>query len=133
EDFYYAGGLPAFLSVLKDRLDLSARTVTGGTLGDQLKDAKVYNTDIIRSADNPISTAVGLAILRGNLAPGGAVMKPSAAEARLLKHAGPAFVVRDYNEMAANVDRDDLDVTADHILVLQNAGPVGGPGMPEWG
>ena len=74
-----------------------------------------------------------MAVLRGNLAPNGAVMKPAAADPRLLKHSGPALVFRDYNEMAAQVDRDDLEVTADHVLVLQNAGPVGGPGMPEWG
>ncbi|MBZ0230311.1 MAG: dihydroxy-acid dehydratase, partial [Bauldia sp.] len=133
EDFYYAGGLPAFLSMLASKLDLSARTVSGRTLGDDIAAAEVYNADVIRPLDNPISNALGLAVLRGNLAPDGAVMKPAAAEPRLWKHAGPALVFRDYNEMAATVDRDDLDVTPDHVLVLQNAGPVGGPGMPEWG
>jgi len=133
EDFFYAGGLPAFLSMLADRLDLSARTVSGRTLGDDIAGARVYNADVIRPLDKPISSGLGLAVLRGNLAPDGAVMKPAAAEPRLWKHAGPALVFRDYDEMAATVDRDDLDVTPDHVLVLQNAGPVGGPGMPEWG
>jgi dihydroxy-acid dehydratase len=133
EDFFYAGGLPALLSVLKDQLDLGVRTATGGTLGEAIAGAKVYNDDVIRPLSNPVSSAVGTAVLTGNLAPDGAVMKPSAAEPRLLKHRGPALVFRDYNDMAARIDRDDLDVTADHVLVLQNAGPVGGPGMPEWG
>jgi dihydroxy-acid dehydratase len=133
EDFFYAGGMRALLSMLADKLDLSARTVAGGTLGDAIAGAKVYNADVIRPLANPVSTALGTAVLTGNLAPDGCVMKPAAAEPRLLKHSGPALVFRDYNEMAANVDRDDLDVTPDHILVLQNAGPVGGPGMPEWG
>ncbi len=133
EDFYYAGGMPALLTQLAGKLDLSARTVSGTALGDDIAGARVYNADVIRPLDNPISSAVGMAVLRGNLAPDGAVMKPAAAEARLHRHAGPALVFRDYNEMAANIDRDDLEVTPDHVLVLQNAGPVGGPGMPEWG
>ena len=133
EDFYYAGGLPALLAELGDKLDRSALTVTGKTIGENIADAKVYNADVIRSLDNPVSSEVGTAILTGNLAPDGCVIKPSAAEPRLLKHSGPALVFRDYNEMAAKIDSDDLEVTADHVLVLQNAGPVGGPGMPEWG
>jgi dihydroxy-acid dehydratase len=133
EDFYYAGGLPALQSVLGDHLDLGAATVSGKPLGECISGARVYNDEVIRPLDRPISSAAGVAILRGNLAPDGAVMKPAAAEARLHKHAGPALVFRDYNEMAANIDRDDLDVTREHVLVLQNAGPVGGPGMPEWG
>jgi dihydroxy-acid dehydratase len=133
EDFYYAGGLPGLLSMLAAKLHLTARTVAGATLAEAIAGATVYNADVIRPLANPVSSAVGTAVLRGNLAPDGAVMKPSAAEPRLLKHAGPALVFRDYNDMAARIDRDDLDVTPDHILVLQNAGPVGGPGMPEWG
>ena len=133
EDFYYAGGLPALLSTLAAKLDLAARTVNGTSLGEQIAGAKVYNADVIRPLDNPVSSALGMAVLRGNLAPGGAVMKPAAAEPRLLKHSGPAVVFRDYNDMAARIDRDDLEITPDHVLVLQNAGPVGGPGMPEWG
>lgn len=133
EDFYYAGGLPALLSQLKDKLDLTALTVNGGTLGDAIAGAKVHKPEVIRPLDNPVSSAVGTAILTGNLAPDGCVMKPSAADPRLLKHSGPALVFRDYNEMAARIDSDDLEVTPDHVIVLQNAGPVGGPGMPEWG
>ena len=133
EDFYYAGGLPALLSELKEKLDLSALTVAGGTLGEAIAGAKVYKPEVIRPLDNPVSSAVGTAILTGNLAPDGCVMKPSAAEPRLLKHSGPALVFRDYNEMAARIDSDDLEVTPDHVIVLQNAGPIGGPGMPEWG
>jgi dihydroxy-acid dehydratase len=133
EDFYYAGGLPALLTRIAAQLDLSQKNVAGETLGQTLEQAKVWNEDVIRPLDNPVSSAQGLAVLRGNLAPQGCIMKPSAAEPRLLKHRGPALVFADYNEMAASVDRDDLDVTPDHVLVLQNAGPQGGPGMPEWG
>ena len=104
EDFYYAGGVPAFRSRLASKLALSVRTVSGRTLGEDIAGAKVYNADVIRPLDNPISNALGLAVLRGNLAPDGAVMKPAAAEPRLWKHAGPALVFRDYNEMAAMVD-----------------------------
>jgi dihydroxyacid dehydratase/phosphogluconate dehydratase len=88
---------------------------------------------VIRPLDNPVSKGEGLAVLTGNLAPDGCVMKPSACDPRFLKHSGPALVFSSYNEMAAKVDREDLDVTPDHVLVLQNAGPQGGPGMPEWG
>ncbi len=133
EDFYYAGGLPALLTRIADRLDLSQKNVLGQTLGETLEKAKVWNDDVIRPMDRPVSSAQGLAVLRGNLAPNGCVMKPSAAEARLLKHRGPALVFADYNEMAASIDREDLDVTPDHVIVLQNSGPQGGPGMPEWG
>jgi dihydroxy-acid dehydratase len=132
EDFYYAGGLPALLGNLSAKLHLDARTVTG-TLGGAIAGARVFNDDVIRSMDNPVTDAVGTAILTGNLAPDGCLMKPSTAEPRLLRHSGPALVFRDYNEMAVNIDRDDLEVTPDHVIVLQNAGPVGGPGMPEWG
>jgi len=133
EDFYYAGGLPALLTRIVDRLDLSQINVLGQTLTETLKTARVWNEDVIRSTDRPISSAEGLAVLRGNLAPGGCVMKPSAAEPRLLKHRGPALVFEDYNAMAAAIDDETLDVSPDHVLVLQNAGPRGGPGMPEWG
>ncbi len=133
EDFYYAGGLPAFLSQLAPLLAVEARTVLGGTLGDIIATAKVHLPDVIRPMDRAIAAADGLAVLRGNLAPDGCVMKPAAADPRLLNHTGPALVFRDYNHMAAEIDRPDLDVTADHVLILQNAGPQGGPGMPEWG
>ncbi len=133
EDFYYAGGLPALMKVLGDKLDGSAMTVSGKTLGEAIASAAVYNNDVIRPLDNPIYSEGATAVLKGNLAPRGAVMKPAAAEPRLRKHRGPALVFRDYNHMAAEVEREDLEVTPDHVLVLQNAGPKGGPGMPEWG
>jgi dihydroxy-acid dehydratase len=133
EDFFYAGGLPALMAELSGKLDLTARTVTGHTLGETLAGAKAFNNEVIRPLDRPVSGELGTAILYGNLAPDGAVMKPAAAEPRLLRHSGPALVFHDYNDMATRIDRDDLEVTPDHVLVLQNAGPVGGPGMPEWG
>lgn len=133
EDFFYAGGLPALMKVLGNRLDGSAMTVSGKTMGEAIADASVYNDDVIRSLDKAIYAEGATAVLKGNLAPRGAVMKPSAAEPRLRQHRGPALVFRDYNHMAAEVEREDLEVTPDHVLVLQNAGPKGGPGMPEWG
>ena len=133
EDFYYAGGLPALMARLRERLHLDRVTANGKTLGENLAGREVYNDDVIRPLDNPVSAGGGLAVLTGNLAPRGAVIKPAAAEARLLKHAGPAVVFKDYNDMAARIDDDALEVTADSVLVLQNAGPQGGPGMPEWG
>ena len=133
EDFYYAGGLLGMMGRLKEKLDLTQINVSGRTWGESLEGAEVYNDDVIRTLDNPIYREGALAVLRGNLAPQGCVIKPSAAEQRFLKHTGPALVFDDYAEMKANVDGDDLDVTADTVLVLRNAGPLGGPGMPEWG
>ncbi len=133
EDFYYAGGLRAFLNRLSAALDLTQKTVSGKRLGDDIAGASTYLEDVIRDVDHPVSSANGLAVLRGNLAPGGAVMKPSAADPRLLKHCGQAVVFDSYDEMSANIDREDLQITAEHVLVLRNAGPQGGPGMPEWG
>jgi len=133
EDFYYAGGLRALMGELKHKLDLSCLTVTGKTLGDNIAGAEVYQPDVIRPFNNPVSAAEATAVLTGNLAPRGCVMKPSAAEPRLLRHRGPAIAFDDYNHMAREVERDDLAVTPDHILVLKNGGPKGGPGMPEWG
>jgi len=133
EDFYYAGGLRALLAQLGPRLDLAARTVNGTTLGEDIASAKVFNDDVIRSPGKALQEKDGLAVLRGNLAPDGAVIKPAAAEARLLKHAGKAVVFRDYNDMAARIDDPALAVDKDSVLVLQNGGPLGGPGMPEWG
>jgi dihydroxy-acid dehydratase len=131
EDFYYAGGLRALLAQLAGALDLDCPTVNGRTLGQNLEGAEVFDADIIHGLSNPVAKEA-TAILRGNLAPDGAVMKPSAADPRLLKHQGPALAFEDYDEMAALIGREDLDVTPDHILVLKNAGPVGA-GMPEWG
>ncbi|MFN3854907.1 MAG: L-arabinonate dehydratase [Phreatobacter sp.] len=133
EDFFYAGGLPALLKQLKSLLHTDAMTVSGEPLGRMIDLAQVYNDDVIRPLDRPVSTANGLAVLRGNLAPGGCVMKPSAAEPRLLKHTGPALAFETYDDMMRAVNDESLDVTPDHVMVLKNCGPVGGPGMPEWG
>ncbi len=133
EDFYYAGGLRALMSVLREGLHLECLTVNGRTLGQNIEGARAYNEDVIRTRANPVSPTGGLAVLRGNLAPDGAVIKPTAAEPHLLRHAGPAVVFADYADMAARIDDETLDVSQDSVLVLQNAGPLGGPGMPEWG
>jgi dihydroxy-acid dehydratase len=133
EDFFYAGGLRALMVELKDRLDLSCVTVNGKTLGENIAGAAVHIRDVIHPLSDPLYAEGATAVLTGNLAPGGCVMKPSAAEPRFLRHRGRAIVFEDYNEMAREVERDDLDVTPDHILVLKNGGPKGGPGMPEWG
>lgn len=133
EDFYYAGGLLGLMSRLKPFLDLDQINVSGRRWGESLEGAQVYNDDVIRTLDTAIYREGALAVLRGNLAPGGCVMKPSAAAPHLLTHSGPALVFDDYPALKANIDRDDLDVTPDHVLVLRNAGPLGGPGMPEWG
>lgn len=133
EDFHIAGGTLGLLSRLKPLLHLDERNITGGTLGQALEGAAVYNDDVIRPLDNPIAASGGTAILRGNIAPNGCVIKPPAAEPRLLQHTGPAIVFDTYDEMTAAVNDIELDVTPDHIMVLRNAGPIGGPGMPEWG
>jgi dihydroxy-acid dehydratase len=133
EDFYFAGGLPALMSRLGELLHLDALTVTGQSVGENIAGAKVHNDDVIRTIDNPIYREGALAVLRGNLAPEGCVIKPSACAPHLLRHTGPALVFDDYPAMKAAIDSDDLDVTPDHVLVLRNAGPQGGPGMPEWG
>src|ERR671938_1483541 len=133
EDFYYAGGLRALLGQLQDILNLDCRTVNGKTLGENLQGARIYNDDVIRPRERALKSSGGLVILRGNLAPDGAAIKAAAAAPRLLKHTGKAVVFDDYNDMAARIDRDDLEVDADSVLVLRNSGPLGGPGMPEGG
>jgi len=133
EDFYFAGGLRALMGEMKDMLDLSCITVTGRTLGEGIADSKVHLPDVIHSLDQPLYPEGATAVLKGNLAPRGCVMKPAAAEKRFLKHRGKAIAFENYDHMAREVERDDLDVTPDHILVLKNGGPKGGPGMPEWG
>ncbi|MGL5117280.1 MAG: L-arabinonate dehydratase, partial [Beijerinckiaceae bacterium] len=133
EDFYYAGGLLGLMTRLSDHLDLDQINVMGEPWRKSLEGAAVYNDDVIRPLDKAIYNEGALAVLRGNIAPDGCVIKPSACEPRLLKHSGPALVFDDYPTLKANIDRDDLDVTADTVLVLRNAGPLGGPGMPEWG
>jgi dihydroxy-acid dehydratase len=133
EDFYYAGGLPALLRALSPHLNLGCLTVTGQTLGENVANAEIYNADVIRSLDHPVLESGGLAILYGNLAPNGAVIKASAAESQLLKHTGRAIVFDSFDEMNSRIDDPALDVDADSVLVLRNAGPKGAPGMPEWG
>jgi len=133
EDFYYAGGLRALLDQIRSLLRLDCLTANGRTLGENIAGALVHNADVIRSMDNPVAPQGGTAILYGNLAPNGAVIKPTAAEKRLLQRTGRAVVFKDYNDMAARIDDENLDVDEDSVLVLQNAGPLGAPGMPEWG
>jgi dihydroxy-acid dehydratase len=133
EDFYYAGGLRALLAELKDRLDLGQRNVNGKTLGENIAGCRSYNADVIAGIMQPVQSTGGLAVLRGNLAPDGAVIKPTAADPTLLRHTGKAVVFDDYNDMAARIDDETLEVDAHSVLVLRNAGPLGGPGMPEWG
>ncbi|MBT6273019.1 MAG: dihydroxy-acid dehydratase, partial [Chromatiales bacterium] len=133
EDFYYAGGLPALLRKMSDLLDLECVTVNGATLGANIQDAEVFDDEVIRARNNPISATGGTAVLKGNLAPDGAIIKPTAAEAHLMEHTGPAVVFDGIEDLYARIDSEDLEVTADSVLVLKNAGPHGGPGMPEWG
>jgi len=133
EDFYYAGGLLGLMTRLKDFLDLSQINISGRSWAESLEGAAIYNDDVIRPLDRAIYQEGALAVLRGNLAPDGCIIKPSACEPRLLRHTGTALVFDDYPALKASIDREDLDVTPDHVLVLRNAGPQGGPGMPEWG
>ncbi|MGJ8583189.1 MAG: L-arabinonate dehydratase [Marinosulfonomonas sp.] len=133
EDFFYAGGLRALMAQLGDKLDLSVTTVTGETLGEGLKGAVVYNDDVIRPLSNPVYHEGSLAVLKGNLAPDGAVIKPAACDPKFHKHSGPAIVANSYAELKTIIDDIDYPMTPDNVLVLRNAGPQGGPGMPEWG
>jgi dihydroxy-acid dehydratase len=133
EDFYYAGGLPALLHALGDLLDTSAHTVSGKTLGEDIAGSEIFNLDVIHTRDNPLVKSDALVVLRGNLAPDGAVLKPPAAEAHLLKHKGPAVVFDSYEEMKKRMDDPDLNADENSVFILRNAGPKGGPGMPEWG
>jgi dihydroxy-acid dehydratase len=133
EDFYYAGGLRGLLSQLTDLLDRTALTVSGRTLGENLEGAAVFHDDVIRPRTNPLVERDGLAVLRGNLAPDGAVIKPAAMEAHLQRHTGRAVVFKDYNDMAKRIDDPSLEVDKDSVIVLQSAGPQGAPGFPEWG
>ncbi len=133
EDFYYAGGLRALMKKLGNRLDGTAVTVSGLPLAQTLKDAECYNDDVIRNLDNPVYAEGSLAVLKGNLAPHGAVIKPAACDRRFHVHEGPALVFDSYPEMKAAIDDENLDVTPETVMVLRNVGPQGGPGMPEWG
>ncbi|WP_426958034.1 L-arabinonate dehydratase [Muricoccus radiodurans] len=133
EDFFYAGGIKGLMGRIREHLDLSCVTVTGKTIGENIEGARVFNDDVIRSTENPIYGEGSLAVLKGNLAPDGCVIKPAAMDQKFLKHTGPAVVFDSYPEMKKAVDNEDWDITADHVMVLRNAGPQGGPGMPEWG
>jgi dihydroxy-acid dehydratase len=133
EDLFYAGGIPAVLRQLLPLLHGDLPTVTGRTLAENVRDTEIQNSDVIRSLDNPLQAEGGLAIVRGNLAPDGAVIKHSAATPALLHHRGRAIVFRDVEDLRARINDPDLPVTPDSVLVLQNSGPLGGPGMPEIG
>ncbi|MGE5170872.1 MAG: L-arabinonate dehydratase [Rudaea sp.] len=133
EDFFYAGGLRALMARIADLLALDARTVEGKSMGEALAGAEVFDDEVILPRARPLVGSGSLAVLRGNLAPDGAVIKPGAAEARLLRHRGPAVVFQDYDDMAARIDDAGLPVTAESVIVLKHAGPQGAPGMPEWG
>ncbi|HEX9391130.1 MAG TPA: IlvD/Edd family dehydratase [Usitatibacteraceae bacterium] len=134
EDFHHAGGMATLFRALKPLLHLDALTVTGRTLGEELERAGPgFAQDVVRTIDNPVYPQGGIAVLRGNLAPGGAIIKQSAADAKLMEHEGRAVVFENAEDLAARIDRDDLEVAADDILVLKNIGPKGAPGMPEAG
>ncbi|WP_420332563.1 L-arabinonate dehydratase [Roseibium sp.] len=133
EDFCYAGGLPALMKEMAGKLDLSAMTVNGKTLGDNIAAAENYNPDVIRPLDKPVYHEGSLAVLRGNLAPDGAVIKPAACDPKFHRHRGPAIVADSYPELKEIINDPDYPMSPDHVLVLRNAGPQGGPGMPEWG
>jgi dihydroxy-acid dehydratase len=133
EDFFYAGGVPALVNEMASLLEMSAPTVTGQSLRENCQGGKVWNRDVIRPLDRPLHAEGGLAVLRGSLAPGGALIKPAAASPALLTHRGRAVVFENHDDMMRRVDDPALDVRPDDVLVLRNAGPVGGPGMPEWG
>jgi dihydroxy-acid dehydratase len=133
EDFYYAGGLRALLERIRDKLHVDALTVNGQTLGENIAGAKVFDDDVILPLDKALYSGGSLAVLRGNLCPDGAVIKPAAAEERLHRHVGKAVVFEDYADLSKRIDDPGLPVDADSVLVLKNAGPLGGPGMPEWG
>ncbi|MFJ2817565.1 L-arabinonate dehydratase [Streptomyces sp. NPDC087294] len=133
EDFHFAGGLPGFLSRVTDLLHLDRPTVSHDTLREQLAGAQVHNDDVIRTRTDPVAAEGGVAVLRGNLCPDGAVIKHIAAAPHLLRHTGPAVVFDDYQAMQRTINEPELGITADSVLVLRNAGPKGGPGMPEYG
>ncbi len=133
EDLHFAGGLMAVLNVIRDKLDLSCLTANGRSLGENIEGAAVFDSDVIRGLDNPVYASGAIVVLRGSLAPRGAVLKRSAADSRLLDHVGPAVVFRNHPDMMERIDDPNLQITADSVMVLQEAGPIGAPGMPEWG
>ena len=133
EDFFYAGGLLALMARIEDLLHTDALTASGRTVRENVAGAQVHNEDVIVPREKPLGPEGGVAVLRGNLAPDGAVIKHTAMDPRLRRHAGPAVVFASYDDLARRIDDPALPATADSVLVLQNAGPLGGPGMPEWG
>lgn len=133
EDFFHAGGLPALLNEIRSHLDLDTRNVDGDRLGDILDSARRIGDDVIRPATNPVSRLSGLVVLRGNLAPGGAILKRAAADPALLRHEGQAIVFDGLQDMQNRIDDPGLGATPDSVLILRGVGPIGGPGMPEWG
>ena len=133
EDFFYAGGVPALLAELAPLLHLDAITVTGQSLGSNIVGAQNHHRDLIRSLDHPLHAEGGLAVLYGSLAPDGAIIKPTAASPSLLTHRGRAVVFEDHEDMERRIDDPNLDVQPDDVLVMLQGGPLGGPGMPEWG
>ncbi len=133
EDFYYAGGLRALMKQIRGKLDASAITVTGRPLTEGLEAVQVWNDDVIRPLSNPVYHEGSLAVLKGNLAPDGAVIKPAACDPKFHVHSGPALVADSYPALKKIIDDPDYPMTPDTVLVLRNAGPQGGPGMPEWG
>ena len=133
EDFHDAGGIPALLVRLGDLIHPGCLTISGKTLGESVEGAEVFSDEVIVPRDKPLAVEGGMAVLTGNLAPDGCVIKHTAMEPRFLKHTGPALVFKDYPDLKARIDTEELPVTADSIIVLQNAGPIGAPGMPEWG
>jgi dihydroxy-acid dehydratase len=133
EDFYYAGGLPCVMKEILPLLHGEARTVSGKTLAEDLDGVEIRNRDIVKSMDQPLNAEGGTAILYGNLAPDGAVIKQTAASPHLLKHRGKAVVFERYEQLRAHIDDADLEIDEKSVLVLKNAGPHGGPGFPEWG
>ena len=134
EDFHRAGGVPTLLRELKPLLHLDAMTVTGRTLGEEMeRTGEGFAQDVVRTRANPIYPQGGIAVLRGNLAPGCAIIKQSAADPKLMEHEGRAVVFEDLADLARRIDDEALDVKADDVLVLRNIGPLGAPGMPEAG
>jgi dihydroxy-acid dehydratase len=133
EDFYYAGGIRALMKQLADKLDPTAITITGEALVQGLDKVQVWNDDVIRPLSNPVYHEGSLAVLKGNLCPDGAVIKPAACDPKFHRHKGPALVADSYPELKKIIDAPDYPLTPDTVLVLRNAGPQGGPGMPEWG
>ena len=133
EDFYYAGGIPALMGRIESLLDLNNITVTGRTLGENITGHLVHNEDIIRPMSKPLDPEGGLAVLYGNIAPTGAIIKPTAASPELMVHKGKAIVFEDHDDLVNRIDDPDLEVSPEDILVMKNSGPIGGPGIPEWG